>query len=258
MVSKAKPAKNRGPIILMYHGTTVDEPTSPYSLRADRFARHLAFMRRKGWNTARVKDLADPGSLPSRTLIITFDDGYADNFEGAFKPIVENGMVATWFIATDAMGNYASWMGNRSPEYAMLTTSQLREMAGAGMEIGSHTCSHPDLSRLEFASQLEEVSRSKEILESLLGQPVNSFAYPFGKFNEASLKAVEEAGYNHACSTRPGWFGSEANPLRLRRVTIFSHDTVAILRKKLEFADNDVSMAKMARYYGKRLLSRLS
>ena len=251
-------SSSRGPVILMYHGTPAGKPTSSYSIRAGLFAKHLDYLKRAGWKTARLKDLAHAGARQTRTVAITFDDGYADNFEGAFLPLAERDMTATWFITTDTIGGHAHWMGEDSPEFRMLDASQLRQMADAGMEIGSHSCSHPDLSTLDYGRQLDEMTRSKLRLEELIGQPLSGFAYPYGRFTTTSLKAVSEAGYNYACSTRPGWFGSETNPLLLRRVTVFSGDSAATLGRKLEFADNDVSFGRLARYYGSRLLSRLT
>jgi len=121
-------------------------------------------------------------------VILTFDDGYADNFEGALLPLVEHNMQATWFITTDCIGSYANWMGSNRPETKMLDKQQLREMADQGMEIGSHTCSHPDLGGLNYTEQLEQVRTSKKMLESLLDSrrselcvPIRQIQYGVGK-----------------------------------------------------------------------------
>ena len=247
----------RGPIVLMYHGTTFGKPSSEYSIEARLFKKHIAYLADNGWQTRLIKDLACPELLTPKTVIITFDDGYADNFEGAFLPLVEHNMKATWFITTDCIGKYAVWMGPKSMETRMLDDQQLREMSHQGMEIGSHTCSHPDLGRLPYAEQLEQVRASKEHLESLLDSSVHSFAYPYGRYNTESLIALKKVGYQFACSVRSGWSLKGSDFLTIRRVTVFSGDTPSILARKLAFADNDVSWRKLFGYYLKRAGSRL-
>jgi len=247
----------RGPIVLMYHGTTVGRPSSEYSIEARLFKQHVAYLAKHGWQTRLIKDLASPELLPPKTVIITFDDGYADNFEGALLPILDHNMQATWFITTDCIGKHAPWMGLNRPETRILDKQQLREMSDQGMEIGSHTCSHPDLTSLPYAEQLEQLHTSKDTLESLLGSRVPSFAYPYGKYNIESVKALKESGYKFACSVRSGWSLRESDLLAIRRVTIFSGDSTSVLARKLAFTANDVSFGKLFNYYLKRAGNRL-
>lgn len=251
-------ANNHKSITLMYHGTPTASPITNYSLQASLFQRHLTYLKKNRWDFAKISDLLKDKHLPPQTATLTFDDGYADNFENAFLPLVENGMKATWFITTDCIGKYAQWMGPPSEQTKMLSADQLREMSDAGMEIGSHTCSHPDLPQLSFQQQLDELTRSKQLLEDLLQKPVTGFAYPFGRYNEDTLKALQAAGYQWACSTRSGWFKKEDNPFLIRRVTVFSGDTSSVLARKLNFADNDVSLKKLASYYLQRLKTKLT
>jgi peptidoglycan/xylan/chitin deacetylase (PgdA/CDA1 family) len=131
-------------------------------------------------------------------------------------------------------------------------------MAKAGMEIGSHTCSHPDLTTLSYQQQRDEMTESKQILESIIHGKISSFAYPYGKFNNDSVVAAKDADYQLACTVRPGWFGSEKNSLLVRRITIFANDSASTLARKLVFADNDVSWKKMASYYYKRIIDKLT
>lgn len=246
------------PIVLMYHGTPESRPESIYSLQASLFAKHLRYLKRAGWTTALFKDLQNSRDLPNKTVVLTFDDGYADNYPGAVEPLLENGMKATWFVATDCIGGNAHWLGSPTKQTEMLSSARLLEMHNAGMEIASHTCSHPDLSKLDLDKQRTEFSRSKAVLEDLLSSPVTSLAYPFGRFNTDSLTAAEQSGYNLACTTRPGWFGSETNRFMIRRLAIFSGDSAATLARKLAFIDNDVSWKKIAGYYTDRAKDKLS
>ena len=204
------------------------------------------------------QDLQHQSQLTDKTVVLTFDDGYADNYEGAFLPLLDLGMKATWFITTDCIGKHALWMGDKTAETKMLSTGQLKEIRNNGMEIASHTCSHPDLKTLTFAQQLKELEHSKNILETILSEKIYSFAYPYGRFNQDSIKAVEQAGFSQACSVRSGLYQNSESPLLVRRVTIFDTDTVSSFAKKLIYADNDVSWQHLSRYYLKRLKHKLS
>lgn len=246
-----------GVISLMYHGTPQNSPTTNYSIRADKFSDHLHYLQRHGWHTALVKDLANPATLPDKTIILTFDDGYADNFTGAFLPLLEQNMKATWFIASDYIGKHAAWMGNEREETRMLTADQLKFMAEKGMEIAAHTCSHPNLSKLPYQQQLAELKDSKSCLETIIKDEVSSFAYPYGKYNQETLKAVRQADFKFACTTRSGWLQIHQEPYLIRRITIFANDSAKALARKLVFAANDVSMGKIFHYYVQRIKHRI-
>lgn len=245
------------PLILMYHGTPPGNPSSEYSIRADRFAEHLKHFKRNGWHTILFRELVSDTQFPPKTVVLTFDDGYASNYDGAFLPILGYGMKATWFITTDCIGDYANWMGERQQETRMLDTEQLKKMAESGMEIASHTCSHPDLSSMIYDRQLEEMKSSKQKLEALLQNDVVSFAYPFGKYSKKSIEAARSAGYSIACTTSSGSLQPEANPMLLPRITIFRNDSVSDLARKLIFVDNHVPLKKVATYYLKRAKYKL-
>ena len=245
------------PIVLMYHGTPVKKPSSEYSIKAERFAEHLKFFESHGWHTILFRELLSDTPFPPKTIVLTFDDGYANNYDGAFLPILDYGMKATWFIATDYIGGYTKWMGEYAHESKMLNSSQLIKMAECGMEIASHSCSHPDLSSIGDDRQLEEMKSSKRQLETLLQNDVVSFAYPFGKYTKVSIEAAKSAGYCIACTTRSGSLQPGANYMLLPRITIFRNDSVNDLARKLTFVDNHVSLRKVATYYLKRAKYKL-
>ncbi len=250
----------RGPLILMYHGTpaTKSPASSIYSVTADNFQQQLDLLKNNGWTTKCIADLPNIDSFPDKTVILTFDDGYLDNYEGAYLPLLERDMTATWFIVTQVIGKQADWLERTSGETAMLDTEQLITMAASGMEIGSHTISHAKLSDVSDAKQQSEIIDSKQQLEVLLNQPVKSFAYPYGLYNDSSLKYVQQAGYQFACTVRPGWFNNEKNPLLLRRICINLDDSLSTFARKLAFADCDVNWKKMGNYSINRIRSKFS
>lgn len=256
-MTNLKPLKYQSIIVLMYHGTPDTKPSTQYSIQAKKFVAQLKYLKKNGWHTALIKDLKEPNKLSDKTVLLTFDDGYADNYYGAFHPLLEFDMKATWFITSNCIDKHAHWMGAETNETKILSGLQLKNMVQQGMEIASHTCSHPDLSTLAYSKQFEELKQSKKTLESILTSEIVSFAYPYGRYNQETLMATKQAGYNLACSTRSGFYQSTDNPLLIRRVTIFDTDTVSTLARKLVFADNNVSWNHLSRYYWQRLKNRL-
>lgn len=247
------------PCILMYHGTPRGEPSSRYSLNETSFARQLDILSEMGWHTARISELITLETLPPKTVFITFDDGYKDNFEYAFPHLMDRGMTATWYVVTGKVGERADWLDFKNASEAVLMNARdLRSMLDAGMEIGSHTISHPDLKQCEAAHLSAEVIESKRQLEDLLSHDVATFAYPFGRFSEAAVERVREAGYRFACSVRAGFYNPEVHPLLLPRVTVFRGDSIGEFARKLIFASNDTRWRTLIQYGFARLKDRLA
>ena len=139
----------------------------------------------------------------------------------------------------------------------MMNWDEIKELQNAGMEIGSHTRTHPRLTEVDRERLKSEVAGSKKDLEDIIGMPVESFAYPYGLLDDKSVKAVRAAGYRAACTTRTGWFGSERDALLIRRVAVFPEDSLSAFARKLVFADNEVSWSRMTRYMASRFRARL-
>lgn len=248
-------SKGRGPVVLMYH--SLSNGRDQWSLSARLFRSHLVLLAKEGWHTARVHELNTADSLPEKTAVITFDDGFADNFEHGFKILEKLKMSATWFVVTGRIGKSSDWTADRMNK-TILNKRQLHLMKEAGMEIGSHTRTHTDLSRADRDTLLSEIRDSKSELEDIIGSHVASFAYPYGRYNIEVKRAVLDAGYQTACSVRPGWAGSSRDLLSIRRVSVFCGDTSSVLARKLAFAANDVSWPRMAGYAAKRIKQRIS
>jgi peptidoglycan/xylan/chitin deacetylase (PgdA/CDA1 family) len=135
------------------------------------------------------------GERRSRRVVLTFDDAWADNHANALGPLSHHHLPATLYVPSRLLGE---------PGY--MTRTQLLEMDDAGVMIGAHSRTHPDL-RACSAGELErEVRGSKEDLEDLLAKPVTSFAYPTGFTDDRVQAAVGAAGFTSAVTTRPGWW----------------------------------------------------
>lgn len=255
----ARGAGQHGALILMYHAIVPGDgaPDWPWAVSIGRFRAQMDYLAANGWHTVSVDALATPGEQPARrTVVITFDDGYANNLD-AVEILKERDMHATWFIVSGSVGQAPRWPADGRPGGRLLSRDELRTMDQAGMEIGSHTCSHPRLTELAPDGVNTELVDSKAELEDTLGHTVGSFAYPYGRFNDAVANAAQAAGYRAACTTRTGWATRDGDPYRLRRLSIMNTDTVSTLARKLAFADNDVRWRKLMRYGAERLRARI-
>ena len=247
-----------GPLILMYHGTIPGNRKQNflYAIDSARFCGQLDLLKQSGWHTACIRDLKNANQLPPKTVIITFDDGFANNYEGAFLPLTKRGMKATWFIVSNCVGSTSTWLDPADRNTNMLTAEQLCEMDAEGMEIGSHTITHPDLTTLsEFAFE-QEIRQSKIELENIIQAPVWSFAFPYGRYHNKIIDCVKNSGYRFACSVRPGFYSTRASDFELPRITIFAKDSPGIFARKLAFASNAVSWNQIVLYYKNRLKSK--
>jgi peptidoglycan/xylan/chitin deacetylase (PgdA/CDA1 family) len=250
-------AGTRGPLVLMYHSVEPGRARPPWrwALSLSRFRQHLALLHAEGWSTCRVSQLTTGEALPPRTVAITFDDGYADNLH-AVEELARHAMTATFFVVSNDIGAVSAWEPGEASPRPMLSAADLREMQGQGLEIGSHTRSHPRLTTLTDDAVGEEVAGSKAALEDLLGAPVQGFAYPYGLHDERAVAAVQAAGYTSACSTRSGVYTGD-DPLRIPRLSVFNTDTPGRLARKLGLSSNNGGWGSLARYYGARLGGRL-
>jgi peptidoglycan/xylan/chitin deacetylase (PgdA/CDA1 family) len=150
--------------------------------------------------------LAAAAPARARRVVLTFDDAWADNHANALGPLISHRLPATLYAPSRLLGQ---------PGY--MTRAQLLEMAAAGVTIGAHSRSHPDL-RACGPGELEgEVRGSKEDLEDVLGTPVTSFAYPTGLINDAVVAAVAAAGFTSAVTTGHGWWRPASEPLLIPR-----------------------------------------
>jgi peptidoglycan/xylan/chitin deacetylase (PgdA/CDA1 family) len=136
--------------------------------------------------------LAGKGSLPSKPVALTFDDGGKDDYSVAFPILRKHGFSATFFVIT-------GYVGNR----VCMTWDQLRQMQAVGMEIESHTVWHPDLRKVDAARLAGEMSQARTMLAKELGTDARFLSYPYGRYNNAVIAAAQAAGYQAAVTTNP-------------------------------------------------------
>lgn len=189
--------------ILMYHYIRVnpdprDRLGFGLSVTPADFAAQMDWLAANGFHTITFRDLhaylAGASGLPSRPVILTFDDGYADFYTTALPILISHDFRAVAYIVSGFIGRSG-----------YMTAQQVQEADRADIEIGSHTVDHADLTRQSWEGLRYQVTASKQVLEQLLGHPVVSFCYPSGGFSPAAVAAVQQAGYWNATTTRFGF-----------------------------------------------------
>ena len=202
--------------IVMYHSV------SPAAVKENRlqvsvkhFARQMRFLKKNNYNVLRLEELADliknKNKIPPRTIALTFDDGYKDNYKYAFPILKKYNLPATMFVIVKEIG--------RSDR---LSWQEIREMQNSGLvSIGSHCLGPEPLVNIKTAAALkEEIFESKNILERKLGREVTMFSYPEGRFNPKIKELVIQAGYKLAVTTSPGKKFADDDVFALKRLRI--------------------------------------
>jgi peptidoglycan/xylan/chitin deacetylase (PgdA/CDA1 family) len=215
-------------VISLYHSVGVD---APHSLPTAAFHRHLDFLRRQ-FTVVKLSELAETMATQpdARVACITFDDGYADNYEVALPLLESLGLKATFFVTTGYLGGEFPTSFGRFPA---MTAAQVKEMARLGHEVGAHTVSHPKLSEVPLATAREEMERSKHWLEDLIGAEVGSFAYPKGAYDDGVKTLAATLGFRGAVTTRSRLVGPHPDWFALPRVWIGRHITDREFEAKL-------------------------
>jgi len=251
--------------ILMYHMVceTDDPKEKRYCCHPKAFKRQMAYLKRAGYRVIGLDDLIncikDGSTMLQKSIAITFDDGFADNYDNAFPVLKKYGFPATIFVVSQLVDRTNEWMQEEGfPARKLLGWEELKDMSENGITIGSHTTTHALLIDIETESARHEISNSKSDLEDALAKPVHFFAYPYGRFNQQIEKVVAEAGYLGACSTRSGFNSAHANPFALRRIEVYGTDTLWNFTWKLEFGTNEDTWALPLKYYYSRILDRLA
>lgn len=211
--------------ILMYHSVN-DVPTAAtraLSVRPAVFAAQLRYLRQQGFSGLTFGELChhrrSGQPLPPRPIVLTFDDGYADLIEEALPIMIEQGFPATVFVTTGWLRGADRYSAGSPPD-RMLWWGELAELSSAGVEIGAHSHSHPQLDQISEPRLRVELATSRRLLEDRLGQPVCSLAYPFGYSSKRVRAVAREVGYRQAAVVANAVAGSNCDPFAVPRLTI--------------------------------------
>jgi peptidoglycan/xylan/chitin deacetylase (PgdA/CDA1 family) len=214
LVDEIKSKHNdKGIPVLMYHAIGY-EAGNTARVPKENFIKQMKYLKNNGYVTLTLDEAYDffvkNKPIPEKSVVLTFDDGYVDNYVEAMPILKKFGFKATIFVITGAV--------NKSKNY--MNVEQLKEMEASGMDIQGHTVHHKNLKELSYAIQLQTLKESKDFLEKSLNKRIKYFAYPYGEYSKETLKAVKEAGYTMAFATAGRWSDKADGILTLDRVFI--------------------------------------
>jgi peptidoglycan/xylan/chitin deacetylase (PgdA/CDA1 family) len=178
-----------------------------------RFDDQLAQLRRQGFKSSKIEELAGGG------VVISFDDGFENVLRNGLEPLGRHGFQGLQYIVSDRIGGLNDWdiAKGDTPE-RLMDQAQIREWIGAGHAIGSHSRTHRNLRKLSRVEARSEIVDSKKALEDMFGVAVRHFCHPYGGFTAETRELVMEAGYQSAVTVLPGFNPPGSDRYALRRI----------------------------------------
>ena len=240
MVLKTRYSRRKNVRILMYHSISHFQNYNQLVVPPQNFDGQMKYLFDKGYSVISLEELIyhirNRKEIPYKSIVITFDDGYKDNYTYAFPILKKYNFTATIFLTTNYIGKdkRLGWAKMSAlVESGGLSWEQISEMSNYGISFDNHTCSHPILTEIDDERARHEIIRSKSTIEEKLGTEVKFFAYPGGYFSQKHKDMVAEAGFLGACSIVPGSNDAKTDIFALRRTEISPKDTIFDFRKKL-------------------------
>lgn len=225
-------ARNRASI-LMYHSIS-EGPDYFACVRPAEFERQLSYLAEKNIPVLSLGELVrrlTAGEPLDGAVVITFDDGYRNNYTAAFPALKKHRFPATIFVITNCIGK------KDARELEHLSIAEMKEMEESKLiSIEPHTVSHPKLAKLSSSDAREEIGQSKSEIERLLGKSATLFAYPYGNFGDETIAAVKECGLVCAVTAEGGTVSRGSDIFQLPRNSIDSSTTFAQFKGKISRA----------------------
>ncbi|SFL14952.1 Peptidoglycan/xylan/chitin deacetylase, PgdA/CDA1 family [Paenibacillus sp. 1_12] len=219
--------------VLNYHSITID-PGNRAVITPAKFEEQMLYLSNNGYHTLTLQQFIDymdgkTLTLPKKPVLLTFDDGYADNYEHALPLLKQLNFHATLFVSpgTTEDGYFLNW-------------DQIKEMHEAGWDIQPHGMTHPHLPKLSAKSQAFEISESKRQIDEQLNIDTSVFCYPFGEKNETTLKLLKEYGFRFAFTIDQGMTTREQGRLLLKRLFVNGEESIEPWIARLEHGTANV------------------
>lgn len=240
--------------VIMYHRVIRDKSEGGVHgiyVTESQFEKHLKYLKQKGFETITFKDLLnnkykDRFNREKKQIILTFDDGYTDNYNYAFPLLKKYGFKCVIYLLSHLSYNKWDVEVKENPEhkFELMDMSMIKEMEEYGIEFGGHTKTHPKLATLPIEIAQEEILTSKKVLEEKLGHALISFAYPYGNLNEDVKKIVKNSGYNFAVATDSGDISFSEDLFQIRRIGIFSTNNFFTFKRKVSGKYNFIKIKR--------------
>ena len=208
--------------VLMYHSIST-EP-GPTSIAPGTFKMQMDALATRGYQTISLEDFAawrrGEKTLPGKSIVITFDDGFLDFAECAHPIMRAHGFTATVFLPSDCIGGVESWAGANARPRALMRWEQIRALANDGIDFGGHSLTHADLTRVTPQEMRRQVGACKDAIEQHTGRRVTSFAPPYGR-STPELRAEIARYYEISVGTRLGRATRSCDPFDVPRIEMF-------------------------------------
>jgi peptidoglycan/xylan/chitin deacetylase (PgdA/CDA1 family) len=221
--------------VLAYHQVGDRFDWSITRQKTSQFERGVRFLLERGYRSIRLEELLGrKEDADEKRIAITFDDAYEDVYRNAFPVLQQAGFTACIFVVAGYVGKQSEWdytLGRDRRKH--LSWDQMREMAQAGFEFGSHTVNHPDLTRIPVRFVRYELEKSKRVLEERLGQRIDFLSYPFGRYNPYVQEEAQRAGYRAAFTMCSPWREKGRHHFSLSRSGVYLLDSPLSLGIKL-------------------------
>jgi glycosyltransferase involved in cell wall biosynthesis/peptidoglycan/xylan/chitin deacetylase (PgdA/CDA1 family) len=221
-----------GTPILLYHAIgSLDEPAGLYVMPAYQFAKQMTWLKRMGYLPITLKHFLacqrDRRLVPVGSVVITFDDGYVDNYTDAYPVLQQQNIPATIFLVSGYIGLDNKWDEQKPlADRRLMSWSQIQELMERGVQFGAHTCTHPSLTAISSNRAEDEITHSRQQLESRLSEPVDFFAYPYGEHDPCVQAMVRQAGFAAGCTVDAGLNTLITPVFSLRRTEIQGTDSL--------------------------------
>jgi len=249
------------PILYYHHVGVKREPLGHRRLwiSSERFAEQMDYLASASYRCVPLRDavpvIQGRGGDNGKIAVLTFDDGYENFFRHAFPILSRHGFAATVFVVTGEIGGASRW--DSGFETSLMSWPQLAEISRHGIEIASHTVSHPHLTGVSPEETRRQLLQSRLELEDRLGVAVISCAYPYGDHNSLVRRLAEEAGYEIACSIRRGNRHRPRDRFRLKRVPVDEFTSLSRFHRRLSpLYDFTCSCQRLSRMLRKRFAGR--
>ncbi len=221
--------------VLAYHKINDLELEDKFTVRIKDFAEQMSYFYKKGFRTISlskyVEFISQGKSIPHKHFVLTFDDGYEDFYLNALPILTKYNFQATVFIVADLAGKENEWdIKNGYRSHRLMDWTQIREIMKSGIEIGSHTLTHPNLCLCSDDALDYEIAQSKLILEEKTNCKIEFLAYPFGKFSERVKNFVIKHNYRGACAITDN---NLKDKLAIGRIEITNHDSIFKIYTKM-------------------------
>lgn len=220
----------------MYH--SVGDNNNLFTVKSADFEKQMAYLSENKFNVIPLASLFDllasQKTIPPKTVVITFDDGYEDNYSVALSVLKKYNLHASVFMITGIIN------GERTPRggtnIKMLSSDQIKQMKNSGLvDFYPHTNSHPKLTDINQEAMINEISVSRSVLEREFGCQANIFAYPYGKYNEVVIKELKRQNFRGAVTVNVGRIKNTANLFLLKRNSIDSKINLFMFKGIIHF-----------------------